>query len=264
MTHTETRKQKLQKTLATNPLAYALLLAWVLSMIGLPIARWTLGDAAIPIGVNLSAILQALAVFSIVQQQWGLRRAGMTFGIVALVTWGAEVIGSATGFPFGEYHYTEVLQPQLGHVPLLIPVAWFMLLPSAWVMAQLIVGEKRERRGQRAAFIAVSAIALTAWDLFLDPQMVGWDFWQWAENGAYFGIPLQNYAGWLLVAALVTYLVNPPRLQAMPLALIYGVVWFLQTIGQAVFWGQPGPALFGFLGMGGVMLLAYLRWRQHA
>ena len=244
-------------------ITYGLIGAWLLSMIALPIARWTFGDSAIPIGVNLSAVLQACAVFFIVQRHWGLRRTTMAFAIVAVVTWGAEVIGSSTGFPFGVYTYTDVLQPQVAHVPLLIPVAWFMLLPSSWVMAQLIVGERRQTWLSRAAFVAVSAVALTAWDLFLDPQMVNWNFWQWAENGAYFGIPLQNYFGWLLVAAIVTILVNPQRLPILPLALIYGVVCFLQTIGQAVFWGQPGPALFGFFGMGGVMLLAYLRWRTN-
>jgi lycopene beta-cyclase len=245
-------------------ITYALIAAWVLSMITLPIARWTFGDQVIPIGVNLSAVLQACAVFFIVQQRWGLRRTGLAFVVVAIVTWGAEVIGSSTGFPFGIYEYTDVLQPQVAHVPLLIPAAWFMLLPSSWVMAQLIVGEKRHTWPQRLAFGGVSAVALTAWDLFLDPQMVSWNFWQWAENGAYFGIPLQNYFGWLLVAAIVTLLVNPARLPIFPLVLIYGTVCCLQTIGQAVFWGQPGPALFGFLGMGGVMLVAYLRWRASA
>lgn len=244
-------------------LSYALLLIWLLTMIALPIGRWAMGDAVIPYGVTLAAILQAAAVFSIVVRQWGWQRSAQAVAIVAVLTWGAEFIGHRTGLPFGEYHYTDLLQPQIGGVPLLIPLAWFMLLPPSWVMAQLIVG-KGGGVLHRLGFILVSAAALTAWDLFLDPQMVGWNFWVWENPSGYFGIPWSNYFGWLLVASLVTAAVNPAELKPMPLALVYGIVWFLQTIGQAVFWGQVGPAAVGSLAMGGIMLLAYWRSRKQA
>lgn len=244
-----------------NRFAYALIGLWVLSMIALPIALWVFGERALPIGTNVAALFQASAVFVLVQRQWGWQGALRAFALVAIITWGAEVIGHRTGFPFGDYHYTERLQPQLAGVPLLIPVAWFMLLPPSWALAQHIVGAQ-ETLLKRGAFILLSAAALTAWDLFLDPQMVGWDFWQWAEPSGYFGIPWQNYAGWLLVASLVTVVVNPRPLPLLPLALIYGVVWFLQSIGQALFWGQPGPAFFGSLAMGSILALAYWRSRK--
>ncbi len=245
----------------TLRLSYALLIVWLLTMIALPIGRWVMGDTIIPYGITLAAILQAAAVFSMILPQWGWRRSLQTLGIIAVLTWGAEFVGHRTGLPFGAYHYTDLLQPQVGGVPLLIPLAWFMLLPSSWVMAQFIVG-KGGGMGQRALFVAVSAAALTAWDLFLDPQMVGWGFWVWENPSGYFGIPWSNYVGWLLVSGLATAAVNPPPLKPIPLALVYGIVWFLQTIGQAVFWGQVGPAVVGGLAMGGIMLLAYWRSRR--
>lgn len=228
-------------------------------MIALPIARWVAGDAIIPGWVTMAAILQAIAVAVAVQAAWGWRKTIITFAIVSGIGWAAEFMGHQTGIPFGSYHYTDALQPQIGGVPLLIPVAWFMLLPSAWVMAQLIVG-RRDTLAKKAAFVGISALALTAWDLFLDPQMVGWGFWIWDQPGAYFGIPLVNYGGWLLVSALITVIVRPTELPTMPLAGVYGLVWFLQTVGLGVFWGQMGPALVGSVAMGGIMLLAY--WRQ--
>jgi putative membrane protein len=80
-----------------------------------------------------------------------------------------------------------------------------MMLPSSWAVAQYITGGH-----SKAAFVAVSALAFAAWDLFLDPQMVGWELWTWETPATfhYFGIPLANYAGWLLAAALITVL--PP------------------------------------------------------
>lgn len=239
----------------------SLLALWVLSMIGLPIAQWVFGPEVRPLGITIAALFQASAVFVIVREDWGLATTLRAVLIIAATTWFAEFVGHNTGLPFGEYTYTDALQPQLFGVPLLIPLSWFMLLPSSWMIAQRIVGERRTWQDE-ARFIGLSAAALTAWDLFLDPQMVGWDLWQWATPGFYFGIPLSNYLGWLLVAGVVTLLVRPRPLQSPLLLVVYGTVWFLQSFGQFFFWNQPGPALFGFLGMGVFLLLAILRKRD--
>jgi putative membrane protein len=136
-------------------------------------------------------------------------------------------------------------------VPLLIPLAWLMMFPAAWAVAYRIVG-----RWGGVPFVIVSALAMTAWDLFLDPQMVAWGLWTWAEPGGYFGIPWQNYLGWLLATALITAAVRPGDLPTGPFLLIYIVTWLLETIGLLFFWGLPGPALVGFVGMGSLIWLA--------
>jgi lycopene beta-cyclase len=242
-------------------IGFSLIGVWLLVMIAFPIGLWTIGESIIPAGITIAAIVQASAVFYIVQSGVGLRRALLLFAIVALVTWSAEALGSKTGFPFGDYYYTDILQPQLWGVPLLIPLSWWMLLPSAWVIAQVIVGEHQQNWQKRLQFVAISALALTAWDLFLDPQMVGWQFWIWREPSGYYGIPWSNYVGWLLVSSLVTFIANPPRLPILPMATVYACVWFLQSIGLAVFWGQPAPSLWGCLGMGAMMIWAYWRYK---
>ncbi|MBZ0295235.1 MAG: carotenoid biosynthesis protein [Anaerolineae bacterium] len=230
---------------------------WVLAMIALPIARWIWGEGAVTWGVVGVSLFQVMAVFAILVGDWGWQRTLRTLIVVAMLTTLAEILGSRTGIPFGDYRYTEALQPQILGVPLLIPLAWFMMLPPAWAVAQAIVGRER-----RLAFIVVSAVALTAWDLFLDPQKVAWGFWVWAEPGGYFGVPWTNYLGWLLVAALVTWVARPGSISLLPMLLIYGIVWIFQTIGQALFWNQPGPALVGFIGMG-LVLLAVV-WSQRS
>jgi putative membrane protein len=171
----------------------------------------------------------------------------------------AELIGSSTGIPFGKYHYTDILQPQIAGVPLLIPLAWLMMLPPAWAIAGIILSRSNPRFP--IYHILLSALAFTAWDLFLDPQMVGWGFWVWEIPGQYFGIPLVNYLGWIVVSALITLAVNPKDLPLGPLALVYALTWVLQTIGQGIFWAQPGPALIGFLGSG---IFVYLAWKKSA
>src|SRR5690606_35994673 len=115
-------------------LSIALLFTWLLAMIALPIALWTLGDDIFPAGITLAAVLQAAMVFRILWHQWGIQRAIFTVSMVIIVTWLAEAVGSTTGFPFGEYHYTDALQPQIAGLPLLVPLAWFMMLPPSWAI----------------------------------------------------------------------------------------------------------------------------------
>ncbi len=235
--------------------------AWVLAMIALPIGRWIAGDAIIPAAATLTTLFQLMAVALITWESWGARRTLTALAVVSVVTWGMEFLGSRTGFPFGSYHYTPVLQPQILGVPLLIPAAWFMMLVPSWAVADAIVGHRTALR-QQITFLIASALAMTAWDLYLDPQMTGWGFWVWDEPSGYFGIPWTNYAGWLLTAGLATAAVRPARLTHPAFLMIYGIVWILQAIGMAVFWGQTGPALVGFAGMGVMLGLAVFRKRQ--
>lgn len=237
--------------------AWWLMGVWVLTMILIPILRWTVGDMALHWGVMVSVTTLALAVVAALWQAWGSGPAVRLVLTIAPLAWALEWLGSTTGLPFGEYHYTSILQPQVAGVPLIIPLAWLMMLPPAWAVASMMVGGRRDWR-----FVLVSAAAFTAWDLFLDPQMVGWGYWVWANPGGYFGIPWVNFAGWLLGSALLTLLTRPRKLPTTFLVTIYAVTWALQTIGQLLLWQMPGPALGGGVGMGLFLGFAYLRARQ--
>jgi uncharacterized membrane protein len=230
---------------------------WALLLISVPIVRWTVGDAALPLIVSATVITLASAMVLLLITTLGLRSAITTTGTILVLTWLLEFAGSKTGLLFGRYHYTGALQPQIAGVPLIIPFAWLMMLPAAWAAAASITG-----RRTGIAYIALSALAFTAWDLYLDPQMVAWGFWRWDEPGSYFGIPWHNYLGWLLSAALITWLAGrAPLPTRLPLA-VYALTWILQAIGLGLFWQMPGPALCGFVGMGIPLITGYAKSRQ--
>lgn len=69
--------------------------------------------------------------------------------------------------------------------------------------------------------------------------------------GVFWHPPLQ-LSRWLLTALIITAVIRPYRWHMPRLALwtVYLVVWFLQSVGLALFWGMPGPALFGCISMG--------------
>ncbi len=233
--------------------------AWLLTMISIPILRWFLGDGALRWGVIVTVCLLVATVITILQQSWGIRRTLRVILPVIVLAWLVEYVGHTTGYPFGDYTYTSILQPQIGGVPLIIPLAWLMMLPPAWAVGNRLSGSASGLR-----FVLISAGAFTAWDLFLDPQMVAWGYWQWGVTGggvagSYFGIPWINFGGWFLAAIVITLLARPIALPQSALLLIYGTTWLLQSLGQALFWAMPGPALVGFLVMGSFVTLAIRR-----
>ncbi|WP_436794439.1 carotenoid biosynthesis protein [Actinospongicola halichondriae] len=191
----------------------------------------------------------------LVVHHWGPRRALLSAGFVVVATLLVERIGSTTGFPFGEYDYSGALEPTVGSVPVIVPLAWFAMGVPA-----LEVGHRVAR--SRAGAVVVGAIALTAWDLFLDPQMVDNDYWHWAADGAYDGIPLSNYLGWLGVGVVVLAVVDRLRPTdepvSTPLVALYTWWAVMNTIGFVVFFDKPFVGLVGGIGMCSVAAVAWL------
>ena len=68
----------------------------------------------------------ALTLFAILHagSSFGWRLGLLMFFATALITWLFEQVGVATGAVYGAYHYSGMLGPKLGAVPLLIPLAW--------------------------------------------------------------------------------------------------------------------------------------------
>lgn len=237
------------------------LIGWLLTLILTPIGVWIGGETTLPALVSAAVLVQAALSTVSLATSWSPRRLSKILLLVLLLTWVVEWIGKTSGFPFGRYTYTAVLQPQILGVPLLIPLAWWMMLPPAWGTAARVLHPLRQRLGRfyPLAFAALSGAAFTAWDLYLDPQMTAWGLWTWEQAGGYFGIPWQNFVGWWLSATTITLLLRPQHLPQGHLSLIYTLTWAFQAVGLGVFWGQPWPALVGFVAMGGFVILAWRR-----
>ena len=186
----------------------------------------------------------------------GIRAVVAAISIMSL-TFGVELLGSNTGFPFGEYDYTTVLSPQVGGVPLLVSCAWAAITLIAHGMFRLT----SQVTWRRVLWMAAS---ITAWDVFLDPQMVGEGYWKWETSMlAFRGIPLVNYAGWAataivtsamavvlcdraLTASRVTEYVSIPLITYATLTVMY-------TIGFVFFFDDIVVAVVGAIAMGGCL-----------
>jgi putative membrane protein len=243
-------------TQSLTPPQTALLTVWVFLMISFPFIDWMLGRDAMFNAVILGLLAQLIAVVVILWESWGLHKTLRVGAIVILLSWIAEAWGTNIGFPFGAYKYTNTLEPQMLGVPIYIPLGWLIMLPPSWAVAQA-VSDRIPPFWRTSAFVILSALAMTAWDLMMDPMMVAWGMWVWDATGSYFGIPWGNFLGWLLVAGLITALIRPSDLPVPPLLLIYTITWLLEMGGMFLFWNMPGPALVGGLVMGSFTILGW-------
>jgi uncharacterized membrane protein len=239
---------------------------------GLP---WILAGAAIlaqiawilvPAGdrefvTSLVVVLFTSASLSHAWQQFGTGWAVRFALISAGFGLGIELLGHTTDIPFGPYDYTDLLQPQILGVPVIVPLAWTMMTYPCLVLA---------RRLTQRWVVPLAAVGLTTWDFFLDPQMVGEGYWLWERTEPALpgipGIPLQNYLGWFLGSLLLMWAVNRLPRQDVDLGvplLLYGWMWIGGIIANAIFLDRPTVALVGGIGMAVLGLPSVLaRWRR--
>ena len=177
------------------------------------------------------------------------------------VGFATELVGVATGRPFGHYAYGGGLGARWRGVPWLAAAAWAMMARPAWVVGGLL----SRRRGPR---ILAAAGALTAWDVFLDPRMVREGYWTWPGGGRYEDIPASNFAGWFVTGAgvfAVWSLLDPyddPVYDGDSALALYAWTWIGETFANAVLWRQPRIALVGGAAMGAFAAPAILARRR--
>jgi uncharacterized membrane protein len=227
-------------TVRASRVPVALAVAVVLLQIAYPLVHGTDRDHLTVLTVVVLFAASAGHAVTSRGPAWAARAMTVLLGVGLL----AEAVGVATGYPFGSYAYADSLGPQLLGVPLVVPLAWAMLGYPCLVVGQHLAP------GLRGA--AISAVALAGWDLFLDPQLVAAGHWRWDHpHPGLNGIPLTNSLGWLVVALLMMSVLTrvPAADDRVPGAL------FLWTYGSSVianlaFFGRPGVALAGGIGMG--------------
>lgn len=251
-------------------------LAWLMLGLGMLVQSLFL-----PLGHTIeltyaSVLCMAAAAMLHAGSVGGWRLSGGLVVWIAGISLAVEAIGVATGVPFGTYAYTGALGPQLWGVSALVPIAWITLAYPAYLVAALVIRDSGS--ASRVLRVCVAAFALTAWDVFLDPQMVAEGLWGWAHPEPSLpgtpGIPLTNYAGWLLTALIIMIGVHVMHRWAVRAGHARTVgtaattsrdagpyvqyLWTYVTcvIANATFWERPSVALTGGIVMGVVAIPA--------
>src|SRR6056297_3316868 len=131
------------------------------------------------------------------------RRATLALAALTVYSYGIELVGVRTGWPYGEFAYGVDLGPMLfGEVPLGLPVFFFPLVLNAYLLVLLLLGDRAEATPLRLLATLATVILV---DLVLDPGAVGIGFWAY-EVQQFYGVPWSNYLGWLLSGAVAVLL----------------------------------------------------------
>ena len=204
------------------------------------------------VGSYVSTLLIALPSFVALFAYLGPRRAALSILAVSAFAYAIESVGVATGFPYGAFSYDDALGPKfLGLVPYLLPVTYVPLVIGAVAAAW--------SPGNLAPRVLLSALLLVGIDAVLDPGATALGFWVWPEGGPYYGVPLSNFAGWLLSGAVSAALLlsiarprNPPPPGTLDSAILATAFW----TGAALFSGLALPIVLG------IILFALLLYRR--
>lgn len=150
----------------------------------------------------------------------GWRRTGIFTLCGYLIAFGSEWLSINTGFPYGWYYYIDTTSNRelwVAGVPFFDSLSYvflaycsystalFILSPLKVWRWNLVTLETRRLRRSVSALL-LGALLQTALDVVIDPVALQGKRWflgqiyGYRDQGIHFGVPLSNYAGWLLTS----------------------------------------------------------------
>ena len=135
------------------------------------------------------------------------------FIICFVVGIGVEIIGTSTGWLFGQYRYGTILGPAIKNVPLIIGVNWFIIIYCCGVSIHTMLAKlnvklseqtgKPSKAIQTLSVVVDGATLAVLSDWLIEPVAVKLGYWQWLGNG---DIPLYNYVCWFAISIILLYI----------------------------------------------------------
>lgn len=148
-------------------------------------------------------LMQALPSYYYLYDWLGVSRASLIIITMSILPIMVEAAAVLTGFPYGAFHYSDVLGYKvLDVVPWSVAFAYLPMLLGSYAMAKALFGGSRFRAS------AVSSTFVVLVDLVVDPGAVAQGLWFWVEEGAYYGVPLVNFGGWLLTGFIYSFILD--------------------------------------------------------
>lgn len=201
-------------------------------------------DAKMALASSVFIILFAAPSYFAIVRTKGYTRGLSIIALLGVYALIVETSAIKTGFPYGSFVYNDLLGNKiLDTTPWTVAFAYPPILLLTYWYA-------RQRHGTRNRLKVAASTAFDAMliDLVLDPAAVKLGFWEWINPGFYYGVPLINFAGWLLtgfIGGLILTYILPGKL---PKALTYSgaaILWFWTFVN--LFSAQFMPALIGVL-----------------
>lgn len=197
--------------------------------------------------------------------QIGLARTAIFTLLAYLIAFLSEYSSTRNGFPYGFYSYIEITRDKelwISNVPFMDSLSYTFLsycsFSSAIFLNQGVVWGKNniriidfEKGMRKKNVLYLSIILFVLLDVVIDPVALRGSKWflgqiyHYHEHGFYFGVPLSNFAGWMVVGFCIIYffqminnrffLNSPSRKIDIPYKDVFGPVLYFSVMIFNVF-----------------------------
>lgn len=230
---------------------------FLIAILGISIIAQVATIASVESTRIIASMLTAttLALFCIFHAQfsYGTKYAWFYFLISVIFSIAIETMNVVTGWPFGEIIYSDKFGPKILGTPLFVIIGWLMMVHPILVLARQI---------SKHWIFFLGGLGLAAWDLFLDPVMVRFGYWEWQPFSKSLplvpAMPISNTLGWLLsgmaLIAILNYFLPKERrkggLDFKLVVLLLSWNWVFQLLVNIFVFQNYGVALMGGIGFG--------------
>jgi bisanhydrobacterioruberin hydratase len=121
-----------------------------------------------------------------------------------------EIVGTSTGYLFGQYEYGKMLGVGIKNVPLVIGINWFIIMYCCGITVHTIL-EKLSTKLETMtsapspalkilSIVSDGAMLAVVFDWIMEPAAIKLGYWKWLGDGE---IPSYNYMTWFVISTLM-------------------------------------------------------------
>jgi putative membrane protein len=231
-------------------------------------------------------LLPTIFIFMHGSRFLGKKNIAIFFIVVCAVTYIAEYLGVNTGRLFGEYYYNLVGNgPLVGGVPPLLMLTYFSITYGTYWVIRILLGDFGVIKGAKILWLSLlGGLIATLTDLAADPvNSTVNQVYIWTKGGIFFGVPYENFTGWLLeiaiafiiISLIFGYITKSPKLKSVPSKSfqLQPIILFAAPILPIILrpiWGeQPAEiraamSLIALFGLGSLIVVSILKiyWKN--
>ena len=232
-------------------------------------------------------LLPTIFIFMHGSRFLGKKNITIFFVVVCIATFIAEYLGVNTGRLFGEYYYNSVGNgPLLGGVPPLLMLTYFSITYGTYWIIRILLGDFGVIKGAKILGLSIlGGLIATLTDLAADPvNSTVNQVYIWTKGGIFFGVPYENFTGWLLeiaiafiiISVIFGYITKSPKLKSLPSKnfQLQPIILFAAPVLPIILrpiWGeQPADiraamSLIALFGLGSLIVVSILKiyWKNN-
>ncbi len=147
---------------------------------------------------EISIILILFPLFVTLQREFGIYKTIIHIVVLSSISLFIEYRGLITGMPYGFFSYNTAIPNQIQHIlPWTVGLSYIPLLYGA-------VGSAYYFSKKPFQVLLLSVTFLLIIDIVIDPAAVSIGMWTYATHGWYYGVPFQNFIGWIVSSTITS------------------------------------------------------------